>query len=72
VKVRQGSSKEIKAQNKFCNLSRACNLFVVGLVELGERYNQMYGAEYYKPKHEFKSATRLNHDEHELNKATEK
>jgi hypothetical protein len=24
--------------------------FVVGLVELGERHNQMHGAEYYKPK----------------------
>jgi hypothetical protein len=37
--------------------------FVVGLVELGE---------WHKPKHESKAATRLNHDEHELNKATEK
>jgi hypothetical protein len=24
--------------------------FVVGLVELGERHNQMHGVEYYKPK----------------------
>jgi hypothetical protein len=40
--------------------------FVVGFVELGERHNQMHRAEYYK------SATRLNHDQHELNKATEK
>jgi hypothetical protein len=24
--------------------------FVVGLVELGERHNQMHEAEYYKPK----------------------
>jgi hypothetical protein len=32
----------------------------------------MHEAEYYKQKHEFKPATRLNHDEHELNKATEK
>jgi hypothetical protein len=46
--------------------------FIVGLVELAEWHNQMHGAEYYKPKHESKPATRLNHDEHELNKATEK
>jgi hypothetical protein len=36
--------------------------FVAGLVELGERHNQMHGAEYYKPK------TRI----HTSNKATEK
>jgi hypothetical protein len=24
--------------------------FIVGLVELGERHNQIHGAEYYKPK----------------------
>jgi hypothetical protein len=46
--------------------------FVVGLVELGERHNQMHGVECYKLKHEFKLATRLNHDEHELNKETKK
>jgi hypothetical protein len=46
--------------------------FVVGLVELGEQHNQMNRAEYYKPKHESKPAIRLNHDEHELNKETEK
>jgi hypothetical protein len=45
---------------------------VVGLVELGEQYNQMHGVEYFKPKHESKPATRLNHDEHELIKAIEK
>jgi hypothetical protein len=44
--------------------------FVVGLVELGERHNQMHEAEYYKPKDESKPTPRLNHDEHELNKAT--
>jgi hypothetical protein len=46
--------------------------FVVGLVELGERHNQMHVVEYYKPKHESKPATRLNQVEHELNKATKK
>jgi hypothetical protein len=46
--------------------------FVVGLVELGERHNQMHVVEYYKPKHESKPATRFNQDEHELNKATKK
>jgi hypothetical protein len=29
---------------------RVSDRFVVGLVELGERHNQMHGAEYYKPK----------------------
>jgi hypothetical protein len=41
-------------------------------VEFGERHNQMRGAEYYKTEQESKPATRVNHDKHKLNKATEK
>jgi hypothetical protein len=44
--MRQGSSKEGNAQNKPMSVS---DRFVGGLVELGERHNQMHGAEYYKP-----------------------
>jgi hypothetical protein len=61
--MRQGSSKEGNAQNKPMSVS---DRFVGGLVELGERHNQMHRAEYYKP------ATRCNHNEQELNKAIDK
>jgi hypothetical protein len=61
--MRQGSSKEGNAQNKPMSVS---DRFVGGLVELGERHNQMHGAEYCKP------ATRCNHNEQELNNAIDK
>jgi hypothetical protein len=32
--------------------------FVVGLVELGERHNQMHGAEYYKPKTQIQTSNK--------------
>jgi hypothetical protein len=43
--------------------------FVVGLVELGRWHNQKHRATT-NQKHKSKPATRLNHDEHEHNKAT--
>jgi hypothetical protein len=46
--------------------------FVVWVVEISERHKQKCGAEYLKPKNtNHKLATRLDHDEHELNKTTE-
>jgi hypothetical protein len=32
--------------------------FIVGLVELGERHNQMLGAEYYKPKTQIQTSNK--------------
>jgi hypothetical protein len=63
--------RELTQGGYWGKLMNIADQFVVGLVDLAERHNQMHGAEYYKPKHESKLATRLNHNEHELNKATE-
>jgi hypothetical protein len=34
------------------------NRFVVGLVELGERHNQMHGVEYYKPETQIQTSNK--------------
>jgi hypothetical protein len=86
----QGSRKEGKAQNKLCNLSRACNtenehktasganrwVYLISL--LLDWWNWVSGTtkcteqSTTNQKHESKPATRCNHSEHDLNKATDK
>jgi hypothetical protein len=45
--------------------------FVVGVVKIGKRHKQMDGLEYLNQKHKSKLGTRLDHEGHKLNKATE-
>jgi hypothetical protein len=46
--------------------------FIVGVFEIGKGHKQKRGAEYIIPENmNHKPGTRLNHDEHECNKAIE-